>query len=53
MGGADLLDQRTAAYKLERNSFSGRNYLRLFFGLMDIAVVNSHVVSKALYHKCF
>ena len=49
MGGVDLLDQRTAAYKLDRKSSSGRYYLRLFFDLMDIAAVNSHVVYKALY----
>ena len=52
MGGVDLLDQRTTAYKLDRKSFSGRYYLRLFFDLMNIAVVNSHVVYKALYPKC-
>ena len=51
MGGVDLLDQRTAAYKLDRKSSSGCYYLRLFFNLMDIAVVNSHVVYKALYPK--
>ena len=38
-------------YKLDRKSSSGRYYLRLFFNLMDIAVVNSHVVYKALYPK--
>lgn len=51
MGGVDLLDQRTAAYKLDRKASSGRYYLRLFFDLMDIAVVNSHVVFKALNPK--
>ena len=51
MGSVDLLDQRTAAYKLDRQSSSGRYYLRLFFDLMDIAVVNSHVVYKTLYPK--
>ena len=51
MDGGDLLDQRTGAYKLDRKSSSGRYYLRLFFNLIDIAVVNSNVVYKALYPK--
>ena len=51
MGGVDLLDQRMADYKLDRKSSHGRYYLRLFFDLMDIAVVNFHVVYKALYPK--
>ena len=51
MGGVDLLDQRMVAYKLDRKSSSGHYYLRLFFDLMDIAVINSHVVYKALYPK--
>ena len=41
MSGVDLLEQRTAAYKLDRKSSNGPNYLRLFFKLMDNAVVNS------------
>ena len=45
------LDQRTAAYKLHRKSSSGRCYLRFFFDLMDIAIVNSHFVYKTLYPK--
>ena len=51
MGGVDLLDQRTAPYKMYTESSSGRYYLRLFFDFMDIAVVNSHVVCKAFYPK--
>ena len=51
MGGVDLLDQRTAAYKLDRKSSGGRYYLRLFFDLMDMSVVNSHVVYKGLNPK--
>ena len=51
MDGVDLLDQGTVAYKLDRKSSSGYYYLRLFFNLMDITVVNSHVVYKALYPK--
>ena len=49
MGDVDLLDQKTAAYKLDRKSSGGRYYLRLFFDLMDISVVNSHAICKALY----
>ena len=51
MGGVDLLDQQTAAYKLDRKSSSGRYYLRLFFDLMDISVVNSHIIYKELNPK--
>ena len=51
MGGVGLLDQKTAAYKLDRKSFGGRYYRRLFFDLMDISVVNSHVIYKVLYPK--
>ena len=45
MGGVDILDQKTAAYRLDRKSACGRYYLRLFFDLMDMACVNAHVVS--------
>ena len=51
MGGVDLLDQRTAAYKLDQKSSSEHYYLRLLFELMDIDLVNSHVAYKALYPK--
>ena len=40
MGGVDLLNQKTAVYKLYCNSSSGRYYVRLFFDLIDISVVN-------------
>ena len=43
MGGVDLMDQRTAAYCLDRKS-SVRFYLRIFFDLMDIAGVNSYLI---------
>ena len=43
MGGVDLMDQRTAAYRLDRKS-SVRFYLRIFFDLMDIACVNSYLI---------
>ena len=51
MGGVDLLDQKTATYKLDRKLSGGRFYLRLFFDLMDMSVVNSHAIYKALYPK--
>ena len=44
MGSVDLLDQRAAAYKLDKKSSSGCYY----FEFIDIAVVNSHVVYNAL-----
>ena len=44
MGGVDLLDQKTASYKLDRKLSGGCYYLRLFFDLMDISVVNSHAI---------
>ena len=43
MGGVDLMDQRTAAYRLDWKS-SVRFYLRIFFDLMDIACVNSYLI---------
>ena len=43
MGGVDLMDQRTAAYRLDRKS-SARFYLRIFFNLMNIACVNSCLI---------
>ena len=43
MGGVDLIDQRTAAYHLDRKS-RVRFYLRIFFDLMDVACANSFVV---------
>ena len=45
------LQLRYAAYKLDRKSSGGRYYLRLFFDLMDISVVNSHAIYKVLYPK--
>ena len=51
MDGVDLLDQKTAAYKLDRKSSGGRYYLRLYFDLIDISVVNSHAIYIVLYPK--
>ena len=43
MGGVDLMNQRTAAYRLDRKS-SVNFYLRIFFVLMDIACVSSYLI---------
>ena len=51
MGGVYRIDQKTAAYKLDRKSPGGHYYLILFFDLMDISVVNSHAIYKVLYPK--
>ena len=51
MSGVDLLDQKASAYKLDRKSSGGRYYLRLLFDLMDISVVNSHIIYKELNSK--
>ena len=51
MGGVDLLDQKTAAYKLDRKSSGWRYYLRFFFDLMDISGVNSDIIYKKLNPK--
>ena len=40
MGGVDLMDQPTAAYRLDRKS-SVRFHIHIFFDLMDIPCVNS------------
>ena len=50
MGGIDLMDQRTAAYRLDRKS-SVRFYLCIFFDLLVIACVNSFLVSDRKYAK--
>ena len=51
MCDVDLLDQKTAAYKLDCKSSGGRYYLRLFFDLINISVVNSHIIYKELDPK--
>ena len=43
MGGVDLMDQRTVAYRLDRKS-SVKSYLCILFDLMDIAFVNSYFI---------
>ena len=51
MDGVDILDQETATYKLYCKLPSGSYYLKLFFDVMDIFVVNSHAIYKLLYPK--
>ena len=48
MGKVDLVDQRSAAYYLDRKSYI-RFYLRIFFDLMDIVCVNSYIASNTLH----
>ena len=45
MGGVDLMDQLKSAYQHDRRS-KFRFYLCLFFGLFDVALVNSFVYKK-------
>ena len=47
MSGVDVIDQETAAYWLDCKS-KFRFYLRMFFDLIDIAIVNSHIVYTKL-----
>ena len=51
MSGVDLLDQKTAAYKLDCKSSGQRYYIEFFFDLMDISVVNSDIIYKELNPK--
>ena len=48
MGGVNLCDQYTAAYRLDRQS-KFRFYLHIFFDLLDVAMVNSFVVYDKLH----
>ena len=50
MGGVDMMDQLKSAYQLDRRS-KFRFYLRLFFDLFDVALVNSFIVYKKLENK--
>ena len=47
MDGVDFKDQLKSAYQLDRRS-KFRFYLRLFFDLFDVALVNSFIVYKKL-----
>ena len=41
--GLDVIDRKTVAYRLDCKS-KFRFFLRMFFDLIDIAIVNSHIV---------
>ena len=43
MGGVDIMDQKTAAYRLDHKS-NYHFHLRIFFDLIDVTYVNSHIV---------
>ena len=43
MDGVDIMDQKTAAYRLDCKS-KYRFYLSMLFDLMDVTNVNSHIV---------
>ena len=47
MGGVDVIDQKTAAFRLDRKS-KFRFYLRMFFDFINISIVNSHIVYTKL-----
>ena len=52
MGGVDLLDQMKVYYHLERKS-KFRFYLRIFFDMIDISVVNSlYIYNKVCAENC-
>ena len=48
MGGLDLIDQRAAAYHLDRKS-TIRFCLRIFVELMDVACANSYIVYNMMH----
>ena len=48
MGGVDLMDQRAAAYRLDRKS-SVRFYLRIFFDMMDVGCANSFIAYNMMH----
>ena len=49
MGSVDLMNQKTAAYQLDYRS-KCVFYLRIFFDLMDVALVSSHVYQRLNYN---
>ena len=51
MSGVELMDQRTAAYCLDRKS-SVRFYLRIFFDLVDNACFNSYLIYNIKHLDC-
>jgi hypothetical protein len=49
MGGVDRADQRRANYGMNRKS--RKWWHRLFWGMMDIAFVNAHVIYNKLFEE--
>ena len=47
MGGVDVIDQKMAVSRLDHKS-KFKFYLRMFFDLIDIAIMNSHIVYTKL-----
>ena len=47
IGGVDVIDQKTASYRQDRKS-KFRFYLKMFFDLINIAIVNIHIVYMKL-----
>ena len=52
MGGVDVIDQKIAAFRLDHKS-KFRFYLRMFFDLINIAIMNSHIVYTKLGTSIF
>ena len=48
LGGIELIDQRAAAYHLDRKS-TIRFYLRIFFKLIDVACANSYIAYNLMH----
>jgi hypothetical protein len=49
MNGVDLADQRRAAYTTHQRN--RRNWLCLFYLLLDVSVVNSHLLYELASHE--
>ena len=47
MGGVDIMNQKTAPYRIDCKS-KYRFYLKMFFDLIYVALVNSHIVYTTL-----
>ena len=43
MGGVDIVDQKTTSFRLDRKS-KYHFYVRVFFDLVEVALVNIHKV---------
>jgi len=49
MGGVDITDQLRAGYSTHRKCW--RNWLSLWFWLLDVTLVNSYLLYKNIHHK--